>query len=68
MIVGAAFVIALAELVSTTSGFIAALLLGTTVAVVGARGVWRMITGNDETDPDESGEPAADPGAERAED
>lgn len=48
MIVGAAFVIALAELVSSTVGFVAALLLGATVAVVGARGAWRMIRGTDE--------------------
>ena len=48
MIVGAAFVIALAELVSSTVGFVAALLLGVTVAVVGARGAWRMIRGTDE--------------------
>ncbi len=68
MIVGAAFVIALAELVSTTVGFVAALLLGATVAVIGARGAWRMIRGNDQTDPDESGEPAEDPGPDRAED
>ena len=68
MIVGAAFVIALAELVSTTVGFVAALLLGATVAVIGARGAWRMIRGNDQTDPDESGEPAEVPGPGRAED
>lgn len=68
MIVGAAFVIALAELVSTTVGFVAALLLGATVAVIGARGAWRMIRGNDQTDPDESGEPAEDPAPGRAED
>ena len=48
VIVGAAVVIALAELISSTVGFVAALLLGATVAVVGARGAWRMIRGTDE--------------------
>ena len=62
MIVGAGFVIALAELVSTTVGFVAALLLGATVAVVGARGAWRMINGTDEVGEDESGDRA--PGSE----
>ena len=56
MIIGAGLVIALAELISTTVGFVAALLLGTTVAVVAARGVWRMINGTDEVGEDESGD------------
>jgi len=56
VIVGAAFVIALAELVSTAVGFVAALLLGATVAVVGARGAWRMIRGTDEIGGDEANE------------
>lgn len=58
VIAGAGFVIALAELVSTTVGFAAALLLGLAVAVVGARGAWRMISGTDGTDEDESGDAA----------
>ena len=62
VIAGAVFVIALAELVSTTVGFVAALLLGATVAVVGARGAWRMINGTDEVGGDESGDRA--PGSE----
>ena len=62
VVAGAVFVIALAELVSTTVGFVAALLLGATVAVVGARGAWRMINGTDEIGGDESGDQA--PGSE----
>ena len=62
VISGAVFVIALAELISTTVGFVAALLLGATVAVVGARGAWRMINGTDEVGGDESGDRA--PGSE----
>ena len=50
VVIAAAVVIALAELVSTTVGFVAALLLGITVALVAARGAWRMIRGEDELD------------------
>ena len=50
VIVAAAVVIALAELVSTTVGFVAALLLGISVASLAARGAWRMIRGTDELD------------------
>ena len=59
MIIGAVLVIALAELISTTVGFVAALLLGTTVAVIAARGAWRMINGTDEVGGDGSGDRAA---------
>ena len=50
VIIAAAFVILLAKLVSSTVGFIAALLLGTFVSVVAMRGAWRMIRGTDKLD------------------
>jgi hypothetical protein len=50
VIAAAAVVIAIAKLVSTAVGFVAALLLGVTVAVIAARGAWRMIRGEDELD------------------
>ena len=66
VVVAAAVVIALAELVSTTVGFIAALLLGITVALAAARGAWRMIRGTDQLDGEGPEGPAEDHSAGRS--
>ena len=61
VIVAAAFVILLAKLISSTVGFVAALLLGVLVAIVGMRGAWRMINGTDQLDgegPEEDDHPS----------
>lgn len=67
VIVAAAFVILLAKVISSTVGFIAALLLGILVAIVGMRGAWRMINGTDRLD-GEGPEEADHPSRERPED
>ncbi|MFM8520167.1 MAG: hypothetical protein ACKOB2_07215 [Solirubrobacterales bacterium] len=59
VIIAAALVILLAKLISSTVGFIAALLLGAFVSIVAMRGAWRMIRGTDKLD----GEGPEDPQA-----